>query len=179
MNDNDNNRNTLLRGERLLLRPPREADKQDRFSYGRDPEFRKMVGGDHRVNPPITVVEVECWYQSVLAEPYTWVIDLNGKCIGQAALHSYNAQNRCARYAIGIFDPASWNQGYGADATQLVLQFAFETLNLHRVDLRVLEFNHRAIRCYEKCGFVREGVEREGSFIAGEWQTDVMMSILE
>jgi RimJ/RimL family protein N-acetyltransferase len=52
-------------------------------------------------------------------------------------------------------------------------------LKLHRIDLRVLAFNQRAIACYEKCGFVREGVVREGVFIAGEWQSDVLMSILE
>jgi ribosomal-protein-alanine N-acetyltransferase len=169
----------LLRGNRLLLRAPLERDKADRLSYGRDPEFRRMVGGDHRVNPPLTVEEVDRWYQAALVEPHSWVIDLNGKCIGQAALHSHNALNRCARYAIGIFDPACWSQGYGVEATRLVLLYAFETLKLHRVDLRVLEFNHRAIRCYEKCGFVREGMEREGAFIAGEWQSDVIMSILE
>lgn len=54
-----------------------------------------------------------------------------------------------------------------------------EQLGLHRVDLRVLAYNHRAIACYEKCGFVREGVEREGALVAGEWHGDVMMSILE
>jgi site-specific DNA recombinase len=48
-----------------------------------------------------------------------------------------------------------------------------------RVDLRVLAFNKRAIACYEKCGFVREGVVRESVVIGGEWQSDVLMSILE
>jgi len=179
MNNSGSDGKLVLQGKRLILRGPHEKDKIDRLSYGRDPEFRKMVGGDHRVNPPLTVEEVERWYQSVLVEPTSWIIDLDGKCIGQVALHSHSAQNRSSRYAIGIFDPAHWSQGYGTEATRLVLKFAFETLRLHRVDLRVLEFNHRAIRCYEKCGFVREGLEREGALIAGEWQSDVIMSILE
>jgi len=63
--------------------------------------------------------------------------------------------------------------------TQLVLRYAFETLKLHRVDLRVLSYNKRAIRCYEKCGFIIEGYEREGAYIEGQFETDVMMSILE
>ena len=37
----------------------------------------------------------------------------------------------------------------------------------------------RAISCYEKCGFVQEGVEREGAFIGGEWHSDVLMSMLK
>lgn len=56
---------------------------------------------------------------------------------------------------------------------------AFEELNLHRVDLRVLEYNKRAIKCYEKCGFIKEGVEREGALIEGKYETDVFMSILD
>lgn len=52
-------------------------------------------------------------------------------------------------------------------------------LHLHRTDLRVLAFNTAAIRSYEKCGFLREGMEREGAFIGGKWESDVMMSVLE
>jgi RimJ/RimL family protein N-acetyltransferase len=47
------------------------------------------------------------------------------------------------------------------------------------VDLKVLEYNQRAIACYEKCGFVKEGIEREGALIEGKYESDVMMSILE
>jgi ribosomal-protein-alanine N-acetyltransferase len=49
---------------------------------------------------------------------------------------------------------------------------------LHRVDLRVLAFNRRAIACYTKRSFVIERAEREAAWIGGEWHSDVMMSIL-
>lgn len=88
-------------------------------------------------------------------------------------------ENRRARYAIGIFGPTFWGRGLGTEASRLVLAYAFEVLLLHRVELRVLAFNERAIACYERCGFRREGVEREGAWIGGEWQSDVIMSILE
>lgn len=55
-----------------------------------------------------------------------------------------------ARHAIGIFDPNYWALGIGTEVTHLVLDCAFNGLGLHRVDLRVLEYNTRAIRCYEK-----------------------------
>jgi [ribosomal protein S5]-alanine N-acetyltransferase len=42
-----------------------------------------------------------------------------------------------------------------------------------------LEFNRRAIACYEKCGFVREGIEREGAWIGDQWHSEATMSILE
>jgi RimJ/RimL family protein N-acetyltransferase len=138
-----------------------------------------MVGGNPRDCPPLTQSEVEQWYTRLCQEPLQWVIEHDGRCIGEARLHSLDQNNRSARYAIGIFDPVHWSRGLGTEATRLVLQFAFEELKLHRVDLRVLAFNKRAIACYEKCGFVREGVVREGVLIDGDWQSDVLMSILE
>lgn len=168
-----------LRGPRVILRAPREADKSARLSYGRDPEFRRMVGGDPRTNPPLTTEEVDQWYERAAAEPLYWIIDLDGTCIGTARLHSLDDQNRRARYAIGIFSPEHRRQGLGTEATRLVLEYAFRVLGLHRVDLRVLAFNAPAVARYEKCGFVREGIEREGTFIGGQWEDDVMMSVLE
>lgn len=173
------NERPRLQGKRLALRPPKDSDKSDRLGSGRNPEFRKMVGGDPRDCPPLTEAEVEQWYTRLCQEPFQWVIEYEGLCIGEARLHSVDQGNRSARYAIGIFNSVYWNRGLGTEATRLVLRFAFEELKLHRVDLRVLAFNKRAIACYEKCGFLREGVMREGVLIGGEWQTDVLMSVLE
>jgi RimJ/RimL family protein N-acetyltransferase len=50
---------------------------------------------------------------------------------------------------------------------------------LHRVDLRVLEFNTGAIPCYRACGFVEEGRERESCVLEGEWYDDIFMGVLE
>lgn len=169
----------VLRGQRLVLRTPRESDKRDRLACGRNPEEVRMYGGDHRDLPPLTPEEVERWYARQCAEPLGWMIELGDRCIGTARLHSLDEANRRARYAIGIFDATAWSRGYGTEATRLVLRYAFTTLALHRVDLRVLDYNHRAIACYEKCGFIREGIEREGALVAGEWHSDMMMSILE
>lgn len=168
-----------LQGECLVLRAPQDRDKQDRLAYGRNAEFLRMVGGDARNLKPLTSEQVGRWYERLVAEPFEWVIEVEGRCIGTARLHHVDEQNRRARYAIGIFDPSAWGKGLGTEATRLVLRYAFENLGLHRVDLRVLAYTHRAIACYEKCGFVQEGVEREGALIAGEWQSDVIMSILE
>lgn len=168
-----------LKGKRLVLRGPRDRDRQDRLACGRNAEFVRMVGGDDRNLKPMTPEQVDRWYERLMAEPLEWVIEFGGRCIGTARLHHVDEQNRRARYAIGIFDPSAWGKGFGTEATRLVLRYAFENLRLHRVDLRVLAYNHRAIACYKKCGFVQEGVEREGALIAGQWQNDVIMSILE
>ena len=138
-----------------------------------------MYGGDYRHIVPLDADAVERWYAGLCADPLRWVIDVDGRCTGTARLHQLDEQNRRARYAIGIDSPDDWGQGIGTDATKLVLKFAFEELHLHRVELRVLDYNERAIRCYEKCGFVREGVEREGALVADEFRSDIIMGILE
>ena len=169
----------LLKGRGVALRAPRETDKQERLAYGRDAEFRRMVGGDPRTLPPLTAAGVEAWYRQAVQEQYHWILEAEGRCIGTARLHEVDAENRRAKYAVGIFGPEFRGRGLGTEATRLVLTYAFEVLSLHRVELRVLAFNQRAIACYEKCGFVREGIEREGAWVGGQWQSDVIMSILE
>ena len=119
------------------------------------------------------------WWVDLATDPLRWAIEVEGTCVGQARLHGLEEHNRRARFPIGLFAPELLGRGLGNEATRLVLRHAFETLGLHRVDLRVLASNARAIRCYEKCGFLREGVERESVFIDGTWFSDLMMSILE
>ena len=82
------------------------------------------------------------------------------------------------RYRIGIENPGYWGRGYGTEVTRLALHYAFNTLQLHRVHLRVAAYNTRAIRCYQKCGFRVEGRERENFQVDGEWQDDVLMAVL-
>jgi RimJ/RimL family protein N-acetyltransferase len=58
---------------------------------------------------------------------------------------------------IGIGDPDFRGKGYGTDAMKVILRYAFQELNLRRVSLTTFEYNPRAIRSYEKAGFVHEG----------------------
>ena len=58
-------------------------------------------------------------------------------------------------------------------------RYAFDVLKLHRISVRVLEYNARAIRTYKKCGFVVEGRERQSALVDGTWYDDVIMGILD
>jgi RimJ/RimL family protein N-acetyltransferase len=70
-------------------------------------------------------------------------------------------------------------KGYGSDAMRTLMRLAFDRMNLHRVWLRVYDFNTRAIRSYERCGFQRWGVLRDGKFICGRYHDTIVMGILE
>ncbi len=79
---------------------------------------------------------------------------------------------------IGIGEREAWNKGYGTDAMRVILRYAFMELNLHRVSLDVFEYNPRAIRSYEKAGFVVEGRQREFLDREGKRWDFIYMGIL-
>jgi RimJ/RimL family protein N-acetyltransferase len=82
-------------------------------------------------------------------------------------------------YALGIWNESYMSRGIGVETTMLVLGYAFDVLKLHRVGLKVLDYNERAINCYQKCGFKQEGILRDSAYIEGAFHSDIIMSILE
>ena len=81
--------------------------------------------------------------------------------LGTAGLDEIEWPHQVGDFFIGIGERQNWRQGYGCEATRLVLDCAFRELNLHRVQLAVFAYNTAAIALYEKVGFQREGVFRE------------------
>jgi ribosomal-protein-alanine N-acetyltransferase len=169
----------ILRGPEIVLRAPKPEDVEDRLALGRDPEIIRMFGGNtSKPLPPLTAGEVSRWLDRINAHPHAWVVEHQGRLLGEARLDGLNEHDGRARLATGLFDSTKLGQGLGRKVVRLVLQHAFEELRLHRVDLRVLAYNARAIRCYRSCGFVEEGREREAALVAGERHDDVIMAIL-
>jgi RimJ/RimL family protein N-acetyltransferase len=101
------------------------------------------------------------------------------KPIGFIELAGYDWVARNAWVGVGIGDPDYRSQGYGTEAMNLLLKFAFRGQNLHRVNLGVFSFNKRAIRCYEKSGFKYEGLEREAIFKDDQRWDCHMMGVLQ
>jgi RimJ/RimL family protein N-acetyltransferase len=101
------------------------------------------------------------------------------RLVGTCAFSQLDGENGSALYHITIGEKDAWGQGYGTEATRLMLEHAFGTLGLHRVALFVFEFNERAIRTYRRCGFVIEGRSRESIYRDGRWWDELAMSVLE
>lgn len=112
----------------MLLRRVQESDTQDRLAAGRDADAVRMYGGDFRNLTPFTQEDAERWYQFEREQPFGWVMEVEGHCVGGARLHQLNLTDRRARFAIGIHAANLRSQGIGSDATRLVLRFAFEQL---------------------------------------------------
>ena len=93
-----------------------------------------------------------------------------GDFVGLVSLKNINWIDRNAEFAIVIVSEDKTGKGYGRAATVSVIEYAFITLNLHRIYLSVLSSNIRAKTLYEKVGFKQEGVWREHAFMMGKYQ---------
>ena len=98
--------------------------------------------------------------------------------IGNVGLHGIDWVNSVAEIGIMIGEKEYWSRGLGTDAIETMLRYAFSDLNLEKVFLRVYGFNKRAIRSYEKCGFVVEATLRDDVFKKGSYHDTIVMGIL-
>jgi RimJ/RimL family protein N-acetyltransferase len=86
--------------------------------------------------------------------------------------------SRRATLGMMIGDRQYWGKGYGTAVIKLFVRFLFTRYNLHRIDLATFSENQRAIRSYEKCGFVAEGVRRKAMWTVNGYRDQVMMGLL-
>jgi RimJ/RimL family protein N-acetyltransferase len=167
-----------LTGSRVTLRRALPADAEARRRLGNDPEIVRMYGGSSSGARPMTEDEAKQWVQKLHDHDHAWVIEV-GSVIGSIRLDHVDFWDKRATLAVGIDDKARLGLGLGSEAIALVLRYAFDVLKLHRVSVRVVEYNTRALRAYQKCRFVLEGREREAALVDGTWFDDLLMGILD
>lgn len=85
---------------------------------------------------------------------------------------------RMATFYIAIAEKENWSRGYGSEATRMMVDYAFDTLNLNRVQLHVSVANERAVKAYEKVGFKNEGRLRQAMYFDGKYHDFFLMAIL-
>jgi RimJ/RimL family protein N-acetyltransferase len=106
-------------------------------------------------------------------------VDYNSReMLGGINFHRIDWENRMGRLGLVIVSPRRRGEGIGVQMVKLALALGFETYGLHRIELGVFDFNFLAIRCYERCGFIREGVQRHACRYKNEYWNLVMMSML-
>lgn len=173
----------MIYGERVRLRAIERSDIPTFVRWFNDPEVRRYL----LAYAPLSVAQEEQWFEDMLQrihrqEDFLFAVEARvgdeWVHIGNVGLRRMDWKNRCAVFGIALGEKAYWGQGYGTDATRTMLRFAFEELNLHRVELEVWGENARAIRCYEKAGFRHEGTRRQAIFSEGQYHDAHQMSIL-
>lgn len=107
------------------------------------------------------------------------IIGPDGRIVGESVINEIDRDLGCANFRICIFRSGECGKGVGSWAVEATRDFAFEELKLHRLELDVFSFNHRAERAYEKAGFRREGVLRDAVRDGEGYGDDILMAILE
>lgn len=162
----------------IKLRDALDDDAEEYFKIPFDEELLKMYGSEMNVNKEKSLDKAKLLVNEIKTNPYEWAVEYEGKFIGQVRL-TIDDENHKAKFAIGIFNPKYWNKGIGTKVSNAILNFGFSELKLHRIYLKVLAYNKRAIKSYENVGFKVEGEEREGAYINGKYETDIHMGILK
>lgn len=170
----------LFYGERLRLRKMSLEDVPIYHQWRNDMEVMYFT------NPALdvyTYADTESFVQAIIESHYakSYVIEEweSEKPIGVTALTNIDYKNRNAECIIDIGDKNYWGKGFGREAFQLLLDYAFLEMNLHKVYLRVFSFNERAIRLYQKLGFQTEGELKEQIYRNGSWHGIVYMGLLK
>jgi len=171
----------MIIADKMRLRAIEKEDLPTFTRWFNDPEVRQGL----MVFLPLSLTEEEKWYQGVLASPQEerpLVIDIEDDgqwvTIGNCGFFNINWRNRSAEVGICIGEKQYWNKGFGTKSMQLLFQHGFNTLNLNRIALHVYENNPRAVRSYEKAGFVHEGRMRQVHYQNGQYYDAHLMSVI-
>jgi len=172
---------SIIYGERVRLRGVERSDLEKFVEWINDPE----VTAGLTLFLPMSSVDEETWFETVTQKPQEekpLVIDMkegtDWRVIGNSSFFAIDWIARAAEVGIMIGEKSVWNQGYGTEVMTLLLRHGFGTLNLNRVFLRVYAENKRAIRTYEKVGFVHEGRMRQAVYKNSKYSDVLFMSVL-
>lgn len=116
-----------------------------------------------------TLTESNQWHTNKDNVLFTICEQNSDEPIGETGLFRIDYISRAAIFYIAIYDSKYWSRGYGSEATNLVLNYSFDILNLNRVQLHVAANNLRGVKVYEKCGFKIEGTLREAMYHNNEY----------
>ncbi len=167
-------------GERVALGPLR---KDLTPHYGRWYNDLRTLSRLGDLPRPWTLEQEEQRYERVIERSESDIVFVifeqsSGRPIGITGLGEVDKWNRTAEFGISIGEPDARGKGYGTEAAELVLDYAFTALGLHSVMLRVFSFNPAAIRAYTKAGFKEFARRRESQFMGGTFWDDIYMECL-
>ncbi|KYH35470.1 spermidine N(1)-acetyltransferase [Clostridium tepidiprofundi DSM 19306] len=171
----------MLIGKKVILRDYRKEDAKLAHQYINDFELRKFLTPG--IPYPLTLEEEQNWVDSQSKSDkntFSFAIESikDSKYIGGCGINNIDWKNSIATVGIFIGNKNYLGKGFGTDAMNLLLEFIFCEMNIHKVKLHVYSFNKRAIRSYEKCGFVKEGTLRQELFREGKYHDEYIMGIL-
>ncbi|RDI43211.1 GNAT family N-acetyltransferase [Falsibacillus pallidus] len=169
----------FLDGDRIYLKHIDESDYQIIYRVVQDPEIRRLTGTQSFLTYEKIAEAYEGFKKQNNRIDLMIVLKENDEVIGDLALLDVDSRNRNGSVRIAIHEEKFRSNGYGTEALDIILKYAFDQMNLHRISLNVYSFNKRAKKSYEKLGFEQEGILREELFYDGIYHDNILMGLLK
>ncbi len=165
--------------DRLFIRILEETDLERTHKWINDEDISNAIGFSY----PRSIRDQEKWYSSLAGDRSKFVFAIcekeKGNHIGNVSIGNIDYINSNGMFSIFIYGGEHRGKGYGQEATLLLLKFAFEKLNLHKVYLKTTSTQEKALAMYESLGFCREGLFREHEYKDGKFVDKVIFSMLK
>ncbi|MBP6888358.1 MAG: GNAT family N-acetyltransferase [Candidatus Pacebacteria bacterium] len=167
------NATPFLIGNKTILRPVHPSDAPIFTRWMNDPTTRRYLLRRF----PVTEMAEEAWIKknAELSQHPTdlvFVIETKGdnKPIGTMGLHNINWRDRNATTGTILGEPESRGKGYATDAKMTLLEYAFETLGLHKIISHAFSANVKSVEYSKRCGYEVEAVHKDEIFREGRFQ---------
>ncbi|MEN8229810.1 MAG: GNAT family protein [Bacteroidota bacterium] len=170
---------TFLNGEKVYLRAYEANDLAMVTRIENHPDPRETLFYALPTNAETQQEKISTLINNPNAILLTICSKADNQPVGQTALVRIDWIGRMATFYLGIADKENWSKGYGSDTVKLMLDYAFNELNLNRIQLHVAEKNSAAVKVYKKYGFIIEGKLREAMYQHGRYWDFYLMGILK
>jgi RimJ/RimL family protein N-acetyltransferase len=155
-----------IKGNKIIIRPKKASDAGNDYRWQSDQELSAL---DAMIPTQMSYGEFYREYINWLRHPYagriTFGVDnIEGKHIGNCVYYNIDELNQETEIGIMIGDRDFWNQGYGTDVISTLVDYVFSLKKFKRVYLKTLSDNHRAQKCFEKCGLTPCGHREQDGY---------------
>lgn len=165
-------------GKKVVLRPMRKStDLEPCLRWINDPEVSRFLKA---FVPTTEAMETE-WFDQIgkSKNDFTFAVEIlpDHVFIGVMSLHRVNWKDGTATTGAIIGEKEYWGRGYGKEAKMLLLDFAFNTLNLRKICSSVKAFNGRSLNYNKRCGYQEEGRRAKQFFVDGAYHDEIFLAI--
>lgn len=169
-----------LEGKRIYLREVRPCDvNDDYYRWLNDPEVGRYLETRFKPNSPDRIAAYVREVEEKSDQVFMAIIVKRGKQhIGNIKIGPINWYHRLSDVSILIGEKDYWGKGYGTEAIQLIVGYAFNVLNLHKLSAGAYAGNIGSIRAFEKANFLREGLRKKHRFQEGAYVDEVLLGIV-
>ncbi len=166
----------MIISNKIIIREKSPTDAWDDYAWETDPELAKLDASPTLSIPYsqyLSDYDNELYSSSVTSRRFA-VDTLDGKHIGNCSYYNLNKAKGEVELGIMIGNRDYWSKGYGTDTVTTLVNYIFHQTNINRIYLKTLDWNSRAQKCFQKCGFIQYAqLARDGfSFVLMEIHRD-------